>query len=276
MPSVVISAPAFSDDSLDPSPLHLHPARRNIMKTHSLHFLPVRLAALVAVVLPLLVARADDQPAARANTAIIPVPRGTNWVKRHQGFVAIANKGDFDLLFLGDSITDFWRSRGKAVWETNFASLKAENFGISGDRTEHVLWRLRNGELDGAHPKLVVLMIGTNNSHTNSAPEIAEGVTAIVKEIQTRCAATKILLLGVFPRGEKPDAPERAKLKDVNAIIAKLDDGSRVKYLDIGANFLDPDGTLPKSIMPDSLHPNESGYRIWAAAILPTVHAMMQ
>jgi lysophospholipase L1-like esterase len=243
------------------------------MKTHSIRRFTAHLAILALAALPLF-ARAADAPAT-TNSAIIPAPRDARWVKRHEGFVAIAKQGDFDLLFLGDSITDNWRGPGKAVWAENFASLKAANFGISGDRTEHVLWRLQNGELDGAHPKLVVLMIGTNNTRTNSAEEIAEGVTAVVKEIETKCPATKILLLGVFPRGEKPDVSARSKIKEINAIIAKLDDGSRVKYLDIGSKFLDPDGTLPKSIMPDSLHPNESGYRIWAAAILPTVHSMM-
>jgi lysophospholipase L1-like esterase len=251
------------------------------MKTRTIRPFTVHLAILTLVANPFF-ARAWDAPAttnvpatATTNTAIIPMPRDPKWVKRHEGFVAIAKEGNFDLLFLGDSITDNWRNRGKAVWDENFAPLKAANFGISGDRTEHVLWRLQNGELDGAHPKLVVLMIGTNNTRTNSAEEIAEGVTAVVKEIETRCPATKILLLAVFPRGEMPDVPVRSKIKDVNAIIAKLDDGSRVKYLDIGSQFLQPDGTLPKTIMPDSLHPNESGYRIWAAAILPTVRSMM-
>jgi lysophospholipase L1-like esterase len=243
------------------------------MKTRTIRLVTVQLAILALVAMPLFT-RAADAPAT-TNSAIIPAPRDPKWVQRHEGFVAIAKQGDFNLLFLGDSITDGWRNRGKAVWDENFASLKAANFGISGDRTEHVLWRLQNGELDGAHPKLVVLMIGTNNTGTNSADEIAEGVTAVVKEIETRCPATKILLLGVFPRGEKPDGHARSKIKQVNSIIAKLDDGSRVKYLDIGSKFLDPDGTLPKTIMPDSLHPNESGYRIWAAAILPTVHSMM-
>ncbi len=232
-------------------------------------------AALVLALLPCLATHAAEQ-STHTNTAIVPVPRNAKWVQRHDGFVTRAKEGGFDLLFVGDSITDFWRNRGKAVWDENFAPLKAENFGISGDRTEHVLWRLQNGELEGAHPKLTVLMIGTNNTHTNSAEEIAEGVTAVVKEIETRCAETKILLLGVFPRGEKPDAPERSKIKQVNTTISKLDDGKRVKYVDIGSQFLNPDGTLPKTVMPDALHPNEKGYQIWAAAILPTVRELLK
>ena len=104
---------------------------------------------------------------ASANTAIKPEPRDPNWVKRHDGFVEIAKAGNVDVLFIGDSITDAWRRPspdGKAVWDANFAPLRAANFGISGDRTQHLLWRLQNGELDGIKPKAVVMMIGTNNT----------------------------------------------------------------------------------------------------------------
>jgi lysophospholipase L1-like esterase len=126
------------------------------------------------------------------------------------------------------------------------------------------------------------LMIGTNNTKdrpgmkANSPEEVADGITAIVKQIETKCPGTKVLLLGIFPRTEAADSPDRTTIKTINNIIAKLDDGKMVRYLDIGAKFLDPDGTLPKSIMPDSLHPNEKGYQIWADAILPTVKEMMK
>ena len=214
---------------------------------------------------------------ARDNAATTPAPRDPNWVKRHEGFVEIAKKGGVDLLFLGDSITDGWRNRGKDVWEKNYASLKAANFGIGGDQTQHVLWRLQNGELDGIKPKLAVLMIGTNNLRGNTDEEIADGVKAIVAELNKRTPETKLLLLGVFPRGEKADDPNRGRIKNINSIIAKLDDGGKtVKYLDIGDKFLQPDGTLPKSIMPDGLHPNAKGYEIWVDAIAPTVQEMMK
>jgi len=209
------------------------------------------------------------------NSALRPGPRDTNWVKRHEGFVAIAKQGGVDVLFLGDSITDFWRNRGKAVWERNYGAMHAANFGISGDRTQHVLWRMANGELDGIAPRVVVLMIGTNNTGfeadkvtpRNTPAEAAEGVKAIVRGLRAKFPATKILLLAVFPRGEKPDNPQRLQVAAINAIIAKLDDGRAVRYLDIGPKFLAPDGALPKDVMPDFLHPNEKGYDIWAAAI---------
>ncbi len=214
---------------------------------------------------------------ARDNSATTPGPRDPNWVKRHEGFVEIAKKGGVDLLFLGDSITDGWRSRGKDVWEKNYASLKAANFGIGGDQTQHVLWRLQNGELDGIKPKLAVLMIGTNNLRGNTDEEIADGVKAIVAELHKRTPETKLLLLGVFPRGEKADDPNRGRIKHINETIAKLDNGGKtVKYLDIGDKFLQPDGTLPKNVMPDGLHPNAKGYEIWVDAIAPTLQEMMK
>jgi lysophospholipase L1-like esterase len=179
-------------------------------------------------------------------------------------------------LFLGDSITDGWRGGGKTVWEKNFAPLKAANFGIGGDRTEHVLWRLQHGELDGIKPKLAVLMIGTNNLGANQDVEIADGIKAIVDELHKQTPETKLLLLGIFPRGMKADDPARGRIKHINSIIAKLDDGQTVKYLDIGDKFLEADGSLPKSVMPDALHPNAKGYEIWAEAIAPTVQEMLK
>lgn len=198
-----------------------------------------------------------------ANPAAVAVPRQP-WIDQSNGFNAIAKKGGIDVVFLGDSITEGWRGAGKEVWAKHYAPLKAANFGIGGDRTEHVLWRLQNGNLDGITPKAVVLMIGTNNTGRDSAPQIAEGITAIVKEIRTRTPSTKILLLGIFPRGEK-DA--RVKIGQINEIIAKLDDGKAVFFLDIGPKFLQPDGKLTREIMPDLLHPGPAGYQIWTDAM---------
>lgn len=223
------------------------------------------------------------------NSAIKPEPRDANWVKRHDGFVEIAKKGGVNVLFVGDSITDFWRvadpaKGGKPVWDREYAPLGAANFGISGDRTQHVLWRLQNGELKGISPKLVVMMIGTNNTgferdgttRRNTPAETVQGVTAIVKELRTKLPSTKLLLLAVFPRGEKPDHPQRAQIAEINREIAKLADGKTVRYLDIGQKFLNADGTMSKDIMPDFLHPGLKGYEIWAAAIKGPVAEMMK
>ncbi len=218
------------------------------------------------------------------NSALRPEPRTPGWVKRHEGFVAIAKQGSVDVLFLGDSITDFWRDRGKKVWDENYAPLHAANFGISGDRTQHVLWRMQNGELDGLAPKLVVLMIGTNNTGfendkvtpRNTVPQTIEGVKAVVRGLRAKLPGAKILLLAVFPRGEKPDNPQRLQTIEINHGIASLDDGKFVRYLDIGPKFLTADGTLTKEIMPDFLHPNLHGYEIWAEAIRAPLAEMLK
>lgn len=217
---------------------------------------------------------ADPQSAPAGNTAIKPVPREAGWLKRHEAFVAQAKEGGVEILFVGDSITDGWRNR--ALWKERYAPLKAADFGIGGDRTEHVLWRLQNGELDGIKPKVIVLMIGTNNTRNNSAPEIVEGITAIVKEFRTRLPDSKVLLLGVFPRDAQPNTPNRVKIKEINTSIAKLDDGRHVKYLDIGEKFLEPDGTMSKEIMPDFLHPSDKGYQIWADAMQETLISLLK
>jgi lysophospholipase L1-like esterase len=199
----------------------------------------------------------------------------------HQKYVAIAKEGKTQLLFLGDSITAGWAGRGKEVWAKAFTQWQPANFGIGGDRTQHVLWRIENGELDGIKPKAAVLMIGTNNVANDTAEGIAKGVTKIVETIRAKTPNTKILLLAVFPRGENANTPEkpnpgREKLAKVNAIIAKLADNKHIFYLDIGAKFLQPDGSISKEIMPDFLHPNEKGYEIWADAITPKLTELMK
>jgi len=207
------------------------------------------------------------------NTAVKPVAKD---VPRHKGFLEIARKGNVDVLFLGDSITDGWRGGGKEIWNKYYKPLHAANFGIGGDRTEHVLWRLQHGELEGIHPKVAVLMIGTNNLGSNSPEQIAEGIKAIVDEIRDKTPKTKVLLLGVFPRAPKADDPARAKIKKINGIIAQMDDGGKhIRYLDIGDKFLDNEGNLPKDVMPDFLHPNQKGYEIWAEAMQPTLEKML-
>lgn len=196
----------------------------------------------------------------------------------HEKFVAQAKEGKAKLVFLGDSITAGW-ARQQAVWNEAFGKYNPVNFGIGGDRTQHVLWRIENGELEGIRPKAVVLMIGTNNSGADSAEDIARGITAIVDTIKAKQPQAKILLLAVFPRGEKPTGKlgtANEKLKRVNRTIAKLDDGKTVHYLDIGGNFPVVDGALSAEAMPDFLHLSESGYRIWAEAIGEKLAELMQ
>jgi lysophospholipase L1-like esterase len=188
-----------------------------------------------------------------------------------------AKAGGIDLLFMGDSITDNWRNRGKNVWEKVYGPRHAANFGIGGDRTQHVIWRIEHGELDGISPKVIVLMIGTNNSGSDSPDQISEGVEKIVADMREKCPKSKILLLAIFPRG-KPDAkPEVMEtINKVNERIAKLDDGKMITFLNINKAFLGEDGKLHAEVMPDFLHPNEHGYQLWADAMEPTLAKMLQ
>jgi lysophospholipase L1-like esterase len=239
-----------------------------------------RFVAALAVSTSLLsaIAWAKDAPsppaatsAARPNT-VVPLNRDG---PRHQSFNARVKQGNVDLIFIGDSITHGWEGAGKAVWQKFYAKRNAVNLGIGGDRTQHVLWRLENGNIDGISPKLAVIMIGTNNSGGNKPEDIAEGVKAIVEKLQAKLPQTKVLVLGIFPRGPNNQDRLRQVNAKTNEIISKLADDKAVFYLDIGQKFLKDDGTLGKDIMPDLLHPNAKGYEIWAEAIEPTVAKLM-
>jgi lysophospholipase L1-like esterase len=230
-----------------------------------------------------LLAQTNAAPAAGGafgpGSALVPAIRAkpTNWVARHEGYVARAKEGGVNILFMGDSITDNWHTKGSNIWNKYYAPRHAANFGIGGDRTQHVLWRIENGELAVIKPKVTVLMIGTNNSNSDPAEDIAKAIRLIIDEIHARLPDTKILLLAVFPRNKPTDKPgQMDKIHQVNELISKFDDGSKVRYLDIGPKFLGPDGKVPADIMADFLHPTEKGYQVWADAMNPTLDAMMK
>jgi len=225
------------------------------------------------------------QEAAKLAT-VKPAPRKDAWwQQRHEKFVEQSKAGNIDVAFIGDSITQGWEGEGKAAWDKHFAPLKAGNYGIGGDQTQHVLWRIAEGkELEGINPKVAVIMIGTNNAGGNSAKDIAAGVEAIVKEIRKQKPDTKILLLGVFPRSAKWGLKEEKiskselmpKIGDINKFLAKMDDGKNVVYLDIGKVFLEEDGGMSKEIMPDYLHLSAKGYERWSEAILPKLKQLLK
>ena len=206
------------------------------------------------------------------NNATIPRPKLDQewWKNRHREKVKLADKGDYDLLFIGDSITHGWENNGKAIFEKFYSHRKTLNLGFSGDRTEHVLWRLLNGELsEKLQPKLATIMIGTNNTGQvmQESDETASGIRAIVDLLQDRRPEMKILLLGVFPRSINSNDPQRIRNREVNEKIKGLADSKNIHFLDISNKFLNEDGKLPKDIMPDALHPNARGYEIWASSI---------
>ncbi|MDZ4684254.1 MAG: platelet-activating factor acetylhydrolase IB subunit [Planctomycetaceae bacterium] len=213
--------------------------------------------------------------AAQEHDAVKPVPRDANWMKRHESFNERVKKGKVDLIFIGDSITQAWEGPGKEIWVKAYAPRNAVNLGIGGDRTQHALWRLDHGNIDGITPKLAVLMIGTNNSGTNTSEQIADGVMAIVKQLRDKLPEMKILILAIFPRGADNNDAKRQVNAKANEIIAKLADGKMIEYLDIGPKFVAADGTLSKEIMPDLLHLNAASYQIWADSIEDHVKRLM-
>jgi beta-glucosidase len=209
-------------------------------------------------------------------STVQPVPRKGQQLKRHEQFNERIKQGNVELIFIGDSITQGWEGAGKDVWAKHYGPRNAVNLGIGGDRTQHVLWRLEHGNIDGIAPKVAVLMIGTNNSNgaDNTAEEIGAGITAIVSKLRSALPQTKVLILGIFPRGPKPN-PQREKNAKASEIASKLADDKNVFYLDIGPKFLAADGTLASEIMPDHLHLSPKGYEIWADAIEPKVAELM-
>lgn len=219
----------------------------------------------------------DAEQSARQSATVIPQGRAESWwVERHQATNARVSKGDIDLVWIGDSITQAWESEGREVWKEYYGKRKALNLGFSGDRTQHVLWRLAHGNIDGISPKAVVIMIGTNNSNGDdcTADQIVDGVRAIVRTVREKLPQTRVLLLGIFPRGERPNA-QRGKIAAVNSSIARLADGESVRFLDIGDRLMEDDGRISPKIMPDFLHLSSAGYEIWAKAVEPALTEML-
>jgi lysophospholipase L1-like esterase len=196
---------------------------------------------------------------------------------RHEEFLQRGRQGPIGVLFLGDSITAGW-AMAPEIWKKNFGAYQPANFGIGGDRTQNVLWRIENGELDGLSPSVVVVLIGVNNG---TDPRVTAGIRKVVAAIQDKLPKTKILLLGIFPYGKTlTQYPWTQKTRDhvaaVNKELAALDDGGRVRFLDFGARYLLPDGSISPEVMPDGLHPARPGYQIWADEMKPLLDEMMK
>ena len=222
------------------------------------------------------------------NTALIPVPwleqDSYDWYARHHMELELQKTMKPRVVLIGDSITHFWgglphwaRASGPIAWQQAFGTDESAvlNLGFGWDRTQNVLWRLRQGELHGLNPQWIVLMIGTNNltgtSHAraNTPEEIVEGVAAVRDEIRRLSPGSHLVLMAILPRGEKPDYRLRAPIASTNRLLKeRFGNDTSLTYLDIGAKFLTPDGHLPTSLMPDGTHPSDAGYRIWASALV--------
>jgi lysophospholipase L1-like esterase len=227
----------------------------------------------------------------RSASTLVAVTQGRDWrvydwPKRHAAIVSLMKTRKPEIVLIGDSITHFWggepdgegiagRRTAPEVWDRAFAGRSVVNLGYGWDRTENVLWRLQNGEFEGVSPKVVVIMIGTNNVTLNTPDEIAAGVTAIVDQVHQRSGTSRILLLGIFPRGATPDK-NRATIATLNERLAKLHDRwGLVTYLDIGDKFLEADKSISKDVMYDFLHPSAKGYEIWREAMAPVLTRLL-
>jgi len=209
----------------------------------------------------------------KVHLAVMPVQQTAEWavewwMPRHEAVNERLKEGKVDILFIGNSITHGWENVGKEYWDQYYEPRNAVNMGFSGDRTQHVLWRLDRSNFENISPKLAIIMIGTNNSNgnDNTAEEIADGIITICKKLRDKFPKMKILLLAIFPRNHEPSA-QRDKNSSASKLASKIADNNMIHFLDINDAFLTEDKILTKEIMPDFLHPNEAGYKIWAEAM---------
>ncbi|MEI8038661.1 MAG: GDSL-type esterase/lipase family protein [Verrucomicrobiota bacterium] len=227
--------------------------------------------------------RDTDRP---ANTAIVPTPKLENdsydWWARHADVLRSKDAINPEIVLIGDSITHFWGGQpaakqvnGRKAFAAVFAPYRVLNLGFGWDRTQNVLWRLDHGELDGLHPRAVVIHIGTNNTSAtaaarqNTPAEIVEGIAAICGRVRSKVPGVKILLMQVFPREQKADHPRRQAIAEINRLLVAFAAANHLELIDLAPKFLQPDGTLPAELMPDFCHPHEAGYAIWGDALRP-------
>ena len=216
---------------------------------------------------------ADHQP-----LSITPAPRLIShswmplakWYRMHAEDLEVSEAGEAKIVLVGDSITEGWQWGDAKQWKDVLVPMGAANQGIGGDMTQNVLWRLDHGDVLNLKPERVVCLIGTNNfGHTDeSAKDVSKGVIAVVEKLQEKWPQAKLLVFAVFPRGESPENPDRAKIKELNSLVKHVGEWENVTFMDIGDRFLSEDGSISNEIMPDFLHLSPAGYDIWLKAIL--------
>ncbi|MEC5385810.1 GDSL-type esterase/lipase family protein [Uliginosibacterium sp. H3] len=256
-------------------PNHLAPLAR-------LRSLALRLTLGAAVLLLNACSGTSTPTPARPTAEEAPPKSAPQFIQAHQRFLERGMQGPVDVLFLGDSITAGW-SKAPDVWQRHYGAWRPANFGIGGDRIEDVQWRITHGELDNIRPRVVVLMLGTNDTGNLSGAQIAERNRVVIDTVRTRLPDTKVLLLAIFPRGPRntepaniDDARRRMQIiRAANDRMAAFDDGKSVRFLDIGERFM-RNGLIPPEVMPDQLHPSHAGYVIWAEAMQPLFDEMMR
>lgn len=233
--------------------------------------------------------------ASLTNTAIVPVTKleedSYNWWDRHAEVLRIKDSVNPEIVLIGNSITHFWggvpnlvykdgkprQPNGPTAWNSVFGSHRVLNLGFGWDRTQNVLWRLDNGELDNLHPRLVVIDIGTNNTsqtehaRINTAAEITEGIAAVIARVRSKVPHARIVVMNIFPREKDPQNPRRLLINDINKELTAFAAQQHITLVNIGPQMLNPDGTFLPGIMLDFTHPSDKGYQIWADALKPFV-----
>ncbi len=214
-----------------------------------------------------------------ASAAATPKRNADRFLQLHDSFLERGKAGPIGVLFVGDSIVNHWLN-APAIWDKYYGKYQPANFGIPGDMTQNVIWRLEHGEFDGIHPRVVVFMLGTNNTSGNTVAEIFAADKKIVDGIRAKIPETKVLLLGILPRESRPRggipalSPLMRVIDAVNAQLATLDDGHNVRYLDLAPKFIGPDGQISAALMADGVHPTVAGFQVWADAMQPLLDEM--
>ena len=231
-----------------------------------------------------------------SNTAVVPTSKleedSYNWWERHNDILEIKDSLNPKIILIGNSITHFWggkypplknadgsfrEANGLNSWNETFENHRVLNLGFGWDRTQNVLWRIDNGELDGLNPKIVIIHIGTNNTsetknaRMNTASEIVEGIEAICMRIRSKIPRAKLVLMQLMPREEMPDNPRRILINETNKILKMFAEENDITLLDISSEMLTTDGILSRKIAPDFCHPSDAGYKIWANALRPYI-----
>ena len=211
---------------------------------------------------------------AKGHGAVVPAHQLSVewWATRHQEILDRVQQGNVDIIFLGDSITHGW-IWAPNLWEESFGT-NAVNMGFSGDGTQHVLWRMENGEIDGISPEVAVVLIGVNNTPSSSPEQIADGIKAICLNLRKKLPETEVLLLGIFP-AETLDLSIRETIIQTNIIASEIAHCEMIHYLDIGDQFLLPNGDVDPALMSDLIHPTGAGYQVWAEAMAPLLAELM-
>ncbi|KQZ28229.1 GDSL-type esterase/lipase family protein [Duganella sp. Root1480D1] len=240
------------------------------------------MAIFKAAAVCLLLAACTAQSAWAGNCATVPAERYVEypwmsverWHQMYSDQAARAAKGDVDVMFVGDSLTEMWP---KDLWDKHFGPLKAANFGIGGDHTGNVLWRLQDPAIAALRPKLVVLMIGVNNINlcNEGADEVFSGIEAVVAKLRQQYPQARILLNAVLPESA-PDSEERRRIIALNLKVRTLGNGKNIFYRDYGLVFLGEGGVLSRELQPDLLHFSEKGYQLLAQAIRPDIEALLK